>query len=219
MKKTIFGLFVLLIILTSYNPKFDLKINSNLNIKKIVIENNSIVSDQTIKEKLSFLYNENLFNLNSYKIKKRLSEESFIKSFGIKKIYPNTVKFLIIERKPIAILIDKKKKFYISNKGNLMEFFNIERYKDLPTVFGNSKDFNSLYSDLQNINFPIRMIKSFYYFETGRWDLILNNEKTIKLPVNNYLFSLKNFVNSMNNTQFEKYKIFDYRIKDQLILN
>tara|TARA_B100001175_G_C19272664_1_gene524961 strand:+ start:32 stop:691 length:660 start_codon:yes stop_codon:yes gene_type:complete len=219
MKKTIFGLFVLLIILTSYNPKFDLKINSNLNIKKIVIENNSIVSDQTIKEKLSFLYNENLFNLNSYKIKKRLSEESFIKSFSIKKIYPNTVKFLIIERKPIAILIDKKKKFYISNKGNLMEFFNIERYKDLPTVFGNSKDFNSLYSDLQNINFPIRMIKSFYYFETGRWDLILNNEKTIKLPVNNYLFSLKNFVNSMNNTQFEKYKIFDYRIKDQLILN
>ena len=63
------------------------------------------------------------------------------------------------------------------------------------------------------------MIKSFYFFETGRWDLILNNEKIIKLPVNDYLFSLTNFINSMDNTQFKKYKIFDYRIKDQLILN
>ena len=219
MKKTIFGLFTLFVILTSYNPKFDIKINSNFNIKKIIIENNVILNDQTINEKLSYLYNENLFNLNSDKITKILNEDSFIESFSIKKIYPNTIKLVIKEKQPIAILIDKKKKFYISNKGNLIDFFNIDIYQDLPNVFGNGKDFYTLYLDLQNVNFPIKMIKSFYFFETGRWDLILNNEKIIKLPVNNYLFSLNNFINFMDNTQFKKYKIFDYRIKDQLILN
>ena len=219
MKKTIFGLFTLFVILTSYNPKFDIKINSNFNIKKIIIENNVILNDQTINEKLSYLYNENLFNLNSDKITKILNEDSFIESFSIKKIYPNTIKLVIKEKQPIAILIDKKKKFYISNKGNLIDFFNIDIYQDLPNVFGNGKDFYTLYLDLQNVNFPIKMIKSFYFFETGRWDLILNNEKIIKLPANNYLFSLNNFINFMDNTQFKKYKIFDYRIKDQLILN
>ncbi len=219
MKKTIFGLLTLFVILTSYNPKFDIKISSNFNIKKIIIENNVILNDQTINEKLSYLYNENLFNLNSDKITKILNEDSFIESFSIKKIYPNTIKLVIKEKQPIAILIDKKKKFYISNKGNLIDFFNIDIYQDLPNVFGNGKDFYTLYLDLQNVNFPIKMIKSFYFFETGRWDLILNNEKIIKLPVNNYLFSLNNFINFMDNTQFKKYKIFDYRIKDQLILN
>ena len=219
MKKTIFGLLTLFVILTSYNPKFDIKISSNFNIKKIIIENNVILNDQTINEKLSYLYNENLFNLNSDKITKILNEDSFIESFSIKKIYPNTIKLEIKEKQPIAILIDKKKKFYISNKGNLIDFFNIDIYQDLPNVFGNGKDFYTLYLDLQNVNFPIKMIKSFYFFETGRWDLILNNEKIIKLPVNNYLFSLNNFINFMDNTQFKKYKIFDYRIKDQLILN
>ena len=63
------------------------------------------------------------------------------------------------------------------------------------------------------------MIKSFYFFESGRWDLILHDDKVIKLPITNYLFSLKNFMLSKTNSNFNNYKIFDYRIKDQLILN
>ena len=63
------------------------------------------------------------------------------------------------------------------------------------------------------------MIRSFYFFESGRWDLIMNDDKVIKLPITNYLSSLKNFMLSKSNNNFNNYKIFDYRIKDQLILN
>ena len=45
------------------------------------------------------------------------------------------------------------------------------------------------------------------------------DEKTIKLPIKDYLSSLKNFMISKENSNFNNYKIFDYRIKDQLILN
>ena len=45
------------------------------------------------------------------------------------------------------------------------------------------------------------------------------NEKTIKLPTQEYIFSLQSFLNSRLKSEFENYKIFDYRIKDQLILN
>ena len=219
MKKSLLGLVVLFILLTTYTPKFNFIINSNLHIQKIKIENNSIIKSDKIKEKLSFLYRENLFFLNIKDIEENLKSETFIESFSIKKIYPNTLKLIIIEKKPIAILHNKKKKFYISDKGHLISFINIKRYNDLPTVFGNGRNFYSLYQDLQNIKFPLEMIKSFYFFESGRWDLIMNDEKVIKFPITNYLSSLKNFMLSKSNNNFNNYKIFDYRIKDQLILN
>ena len=219
MKKSLFGLIVLFILLTTYTPKFNFIINSNLHIQKIKIENNSIVESDKIKEKLSFLYKENLFFLNTEDIETNLKSETFIESFSIKKIYPNTLKLIIVEKRPIAILQNKKKKFYISDKGDLINFINIEIYNDLPTVFGNGENFYSLYQDLQNIKFPLEMIKSFYFFESSRWDLITHDDKVIKLPIKNYLFSLKNFMLLKANSNFNNYKIFDYRIKDQLILN
>ncbi len=219
MKKSFLGLIILFILLTTYTPKFNFIINSNLYIQKIKIENNSIIDADEIRKKLSFLYTENLFFLNIKDIEENLKSETFIESFSIKKIYPNTLKLIIVEKKPIAILQNKKKKFYISDKGNLINFRYIEIYNSLPTVFGNGRDFYSLYSDLQNIKFPLEAIKSFYFFESGRWDLIMYDDRVIKLPIKNYLFSLKNFMLSKDSGNFNNYKIFDYRIKDQLILN
>jgi hypothetical protein len=65
----------------------------------------------------------------------------------------------------------------------------------------------------------LETIKSFYFFESGRWDLGMYDDKMIKLPIKDYLVSLKNYMESRNNSNFNNYKIFDYRIKDQLILN
>ncbi len=219
MKKSFFGLIIIFILLTTYTPKFKFIMNSNLYIQKIEVENNSIIKANEIKKKLSFLYKESLFFLNIKDIRENLKNETFIESFSIKKIYPNTLKLMIVEKIPIAVLQNKKKKFYISDKGDLINFIDIKIYNDLPIVFGNGDNFYSLYQDLQNIKFPLETIKSFYFFESGRWDLIMDDDKVIKLPINDYLFSLKNFMLSKNNSNFTNYRIFDYRIKDQLILN
>ena len=219
MKKTFFRLILLFIILTSYYPKFNFTLGPKLHIQKIKIENNSIIKSEEIRKKLNFLYKENLFYLNIKSIEESLKNEVFIESFSIKKIYPNTIKIKIIEKKPIAVLQNKKKKFYISNKGELMNFINVKKYESLPIIFGDGKSFFTLYKNLQITKFPIENIKSFYFFESGRWDLILNDDIVVKLPIKDYLFSLENFILSNQNSSFSKYKIFDYRIKDQLILN
>ena len=216
-KRFIIGLFLLLV-LSTYNIQNDFNFFSKFKIKKIVIENNIIIKDDQIKTKLSFLYKKNLFFLTTKEIEKKLDEIDFIKSYKIKKVYPSTIKFHIIEKKPIAILQYKKKKNYYTDDGETINFLDIKEFKNLPIIFGKKENFKLFYDNLQSINFPIDEIKTFYLFDSKRWDLITKKNQTVKLPIKNYLLSLSNFLNIKDKRIFEKYKIFDYRIKDQLIL-
>ena len=75
-----------------------------------------------------------------------------------------------------------------------------------------------LYKNLEKIDFPFNLIKNYYLFESNRWDLETYEKKIIKLPPENYIKSLKNFISLRKENNFDKYKIFDYRINNQLIL-
>ncbi len=218
MKKSLLGLIFLFVLLTTYSPKSKIFSKSNLNIQNIIIENNTMIANKEILDDLEFLYKENIYFLDIKKIEKVLIKRDFIESFNIKKIYPKTIKLILNEKKIVAVLYKKKEKYYISNKGSIVNFKKIKKYKDLPKVFGGEKYFFSFYQKLKNDNFPIAQIKTYYFFESGRWDLEMDDGKTIKLPIENYLSSLKNFINSMEDISFSNFKIFDYRIKDQLIL-
>ena len=164
------------------------------------------------------IYDKNLIFLKNSEIKKLLMQNSFVESFNIKKKYPNSLKIEIFEKKPIAILIDKKGKFYISEKIELIEFKNISNYRNLPYIFGDLEKFKIFYNDLKKIDFPFDKIKKYILLETNRWDLETKDNKTLKLPIENYILSLENYLNLESNNSFQKYKTFDYRINSQLIL-
>ena len=70
--------------------------------------------------------------LNSQNIKDKLNEDSLIESFEIKKIYPNKIKLKIFEKKPIAILYDKKEKYYYTKNDKLIKYSNFEQFEKLP---------------------------------------------------------------------------------------
>ena len=218
MKKKLFVGLILFIFFSTYKFKNDYNILKVFNIKKIEIENNQILDGSVIKKDLIFLYQKNIFSINEKEIKERIKKNNFIESFEIKKIYPSSIKIKIFEKKPIAILYDKKEKFFYMNKGDVIKYLKIEEFENLPTVFGNKDNFNYFYNQLVKINFPIDQIKSFYFFETNRWDLLTVNNKTIKLPIKNYGKSLKSFLRINEKDEFTKFKVFDYRINGQLIL-
>jgi cell division protein FtsQ len=217
MKKRLVIALVLLILLSTYKPQ-ELSLTSKFNIKEIKIENNHILKDEDIKKDLIFLYDTNLIFLNTNNIKLILKSNNFIQSFEVKKIYPNKIKIKIFEKKPIVILQHKKKKFYISENFDLINFLDLEDYKNLPVVFGKQNDFKILYKNLKKINFPLNLIKKYYLYESKRWDLETDKNKIIKLPTENYIKSLVNFMNLSKENNFDKYSIYDYRISDQLIL-
>ena len=184
----------------------------------MIIQNNDILNREELINQLSFLKNKNIIFLQTREIKNKLEKFDFIESFEIKKIYPDTIKIKIFEKKPIIILQYKEKKYYYTSKNNFINFIELNKFKNLPVAFGDKKNFQTFYNQIKKINFPINTIEKFYLYESKRWDLITKKKQTIKLPVKNYEISLKNFVTIENQNNFKKYKLFDYRINDQLIL-
>ena len=217
MKKRLVIALFLIILLTTIDSKQSFVI-SKFNLKTIIIENNLLLKDKDIKSLLIPFYNRNLISLDNKEVKKALLQNSFIESFNIKKKYPNSLKIEIFEKKPIAILLNKKNKFYLSEKIELIEFKNLPNYQDLPYVLGNKNDFKIFYDNLKKINFPLDLVNKYILYETNRWDLETKNNRVIKLPADNYIKSLENFLNIKSKNDFEKFELFDYRINNQLIL-
>lgn len=211
---------LLLVTLTTFNPTLFKMGNNVFKIKYVEIENIYIIDKKELKKIVNNeLKNLSLFSINEKKMSNILKKYEIIKSIEIKKVFPNTIKIKLIEKEIIATLINKKKKFYLTLNGEKIRFFKNEKLDNLPKIFGEQKNFTQIYNSLKKLNFPINEIKSFYYFDIGRWDIILKNSNIIKLPVKDFNESLINYNELKNDQNFTKYKIFDYRIKDQLILN
>ena len=217
MKRRILIAALLLTLLTTISSQIIINF-SKFNLEEINIENNTLVEESDLKSLLNPFYNKNLISINNNEIGKVLLKNSFIESFKIKKKYPNTLNVVIFEKKPIAILLNKKKKFFISEKIELIEYRKISKFENLPYVLGNKDDFKNFYYDLKKIKFPLDKIKKYTFYESKRWDLETKNNVIVKLPSKNYLKSLKNYLELSNKNNFQKYKIFDYRIDNQLIL-
>ena len=187
-------------------------------IKKILIKNNVATNLPKLKSELNILKNTSLFYLKKKKIFKIIKKHDFISNIQLKKKYPNTLKITIIEKVPVATQIIDRKKFYITKDNKKINFTDLKIYSDLPIIFGKYKNFDIFYNDLKTNNFKVNEIKAFYYFDVGRWDIVLKNEKAIKCPEKNYLNLLPKINFMLRNNNFSKYKVFDFRIRDQLIL-
>lgn len=207
----------LLILLTTItiNQKI---IITKFNIKEIILVNSISLKEKDVKRSLSVIYNKNLLFLKNKEIEEILVQFTSIESFYLDKKYPNTLKITIIEKKPIAILINNKKKFYISEKLDQFEFNDKNFNQNLPIIFGNKDDFKIFYKNLIKIDFPVNLIIKYMLYESNRWDLETIDNKTIKLSSKNYIKNLKNYLNIKKKNNFKKFKVFDYRINDQLIL-
>ena len=217
---TIFRLVLLLLILSTFNPN-----SSNLYIKifpiqKVEISNLKILDSIELENYfLNNIEENNLLYFKDEKIGKLTKKYELINSVEVKKVFPNKVKLKIIEKIPIGILYEGKRTFYIIEDGNVINFFKNLKLENLPSIYGKRENFINIYNTLIKENFPLNEIKAFYFFEIGRWDIILKNKKIIKLPPENFDKRIKDFIKIMNHKNFDKYTIFDYRIKKQLILN
>ena len=217
-------LILILIFLSTYSTRnTNTKVVENsdfFKINKVIITNNLLVKKTIVIERLEDLYKKNIFSIKSEDIERSLEGIDFLKKIEIKKKYPNTLIIKIVETKPIAIIFKGKTKFFLDNFSNLIEFKNTINTEKLPSIFGNNaeSEFVSFFQQLKDNNFPFTKIKNYYYFQIGRWDLKLLNNKTIKLPHAASNKTIKKSIELLNRNDFKNYKIIDLRVDGKIIV-
>ena len=194
--------------------------NAFLKIQNIEIKNNFLVKTSEIKERLKKIHNKNILFVKGDDIQELLKDIDFLKKIEVRKKYPNTVIVKIFETKPVGILFKKKAKYVIDSSSNLTTLKNNMDFGQLPSIFGDGAEDNFIYffNQLENNNFPKKEIKKYYFFQIGRWDLELLNNKTIKFPYNNTDKAIKKSIELMDRNDFENYNIIDLRIDGKIIV-
>ena len=222
-KKNIFlWLFLFLLLTTFYFDINKTRFAEIFKVKKIELYSTENVDESLINLKLKQFEDKNIFFLDPDKIASFLTNLDFINTVEIKKIYPNKIKIRINEEKIIAIIIGPKYKYLLTEEGKVIKKYE-EKFSFLPIVYGKDakENFPSFYKFLLDLNFNIDEVEYYKYFETERWDIFLKSDKLIKLPSDKERMknSIKKFVSITKQENFKKYKIFDFRIENQLIIN
>ena len=217
-------LLIALIFLSTFNPRefnsVAKKTNVLFKIENIEIKNNFLINKIEIEEKLDAIYKENIFFIKREDIEKPLKNIDFLEKIEVKKRYPNTLVLNIFETKPVAILFKNKAKYILDSSSNLILFKQDIGLNNLPGIFGEEAENNFVYflNLLKKNNFPIKQIKNFYYFQIGRWDLQLANNKIVKLPHNNIKDAVIKSIELLDHKNFKSYNIIDLRIDGKIIV-
>ena len=207
--------------LTTFVDINQTKKKSFFSIDNVELSGIKNANESKIKKKIELIKGKNLFFLRKNDIVSLLENNKFIKKIEIKKIYPNKLKISFQESLPIGILIQENKNFLLLQNGLVIKKFDKNKFNYLPLVSGikAEKNYFKFYSELKTINFNTDFVNKFYYYKVNRWDILLKDEKLIKLPSVNYINSIERFIEIYQKEEFKKFKIFDFRIEKKLILN
>ena len=129
---------------------------------------------------------------------------------------------MIIEIKKAELLANTYKdgtNYLIGSNGKLIKSENKNNQK--PFLFGNFKneEFLKLKNIISKSKLDFKEIKKFYYFDSGRWDIEIENGLLIKLPEKNLIKAINLSKDLITNKKFKNLKVIDIRVKNQVILN
>ena len=221
--KIIFLLFFL-VLLSTYSPKNLNSVSKNkynfFKVKKIEVVNNSLINKKLIIEKLDDVIGKNIFFISKSDIESPLINIDFLEKIEVNKKYPSKIVVKIFETQPIAKIYKDEEKFYLDSSSKLISFKEDLNHINLPNVFGENaeKYFANFMKKLIDNNFPHKKIKNYYYYQIGRWDLQLLDDKIIKFPHSKIIMTIKKSIELLDNDEFKNYKVIDLRIHDKIIV-
>ena len=219
MKKNYYLWVIFFIFLSTYNfyGKQDYNFKF-LTIKDIEVVGSNNSDQKKIISEFNKIIGKNLIYFNKKDLKK-FKKIDFVNSYEIRKIYPNKVIVKVIEDKPIGIFINENNEEYLILENN-KKLKKLKTFNFLPKVYGINahENFFSFYQNIKKSKINLNLIKQYKYYEINRWDIFLNDGRIIKLPPENFINSLDKFSEINEKSEFSKFKIFDFRVKNELIL-
>jgi len=206
---------IFLLILSTTTEKF--KEKQQFYTSKINVTGLSKSENLQILNKLNKLIYQNIFIQSKQAINKIFAEYNIVEQYSVKKVYPSSFNIKIKPTELIAKVSNNSQLLIGANGKLIVDKANNEI---LPIIEGefNSKKFLKFKKNIENSKFSFNRFKTLYFFPSGRWDVLTNNNILIKLPRDSLLQSLDLAYKIIADSQFEGKNIIDLRVKNQLII-
>ena len=198
----------------------------NLKIFKIkdieILEDKSNINNsvkEIIEDNLIIFKGQNIFLLDKKLIVKKISDNNWISNFSIQKNYPSKLIVNLKKTEPIARIIVDNEIFYVGSNFKLIK--SKIQFNNLPNIFGTPKidQFKNLITNLNLSSLSYKDISDIYYLKSGRWNLKIQDDVTIKLPRDNILESLNLVKKILDNKNISSKNIIDLTVKNQIIVD
>ena len=214
-KKYIFFYLIIFLILSStHNSNF--KHNNFFIVKKIEVVGLDKRDNLRFEKKLKDLIGSNILTINKESFKFIKSENS-INRYNVKKIYPNHIKVYLESAVAISVIKYLNELIILGNNGKIIDLKSLPL--NVPEVNGTS-DIKKVFETIKVINksnYNIRNIKKMIFFPSDRIDIILENKKKIRFPIDLTIDDLNLSLRLIEDELFNTSKIIDLRIPNKVI--
>jgi cell division protein FtsQ len=187
----------------------ELTADMGFRLNNIVIEGRQNFDVQQFLSNFSADNNTPIFMIDISNIKKTLDKEDWIKDSIVVRLLPNTIHIKIYEREPIAIWQYNKQLFLIDADGYAIRS-DVQKFSHLLHFVGEGANIYAASFIKSFVDKPklFNDIASIIRCGNRRWDLILKNGITVKLPEKDFESALDYL-----NKKYVEGKLFEQNIK------
>tara|TARA_B100001057_G_scaffold268061_1_gene268175 strand:+ start:308 stop:982 length:675 start_codon:yes stop_codon:yes gene_type:complete len=214
-KKYIFFYLIIFLILSStHNSNF--KHKNFFIIKKIEVVGLDKTDNLLLEKKLKYLIGSNIFMIKKQSFKV-IKSENLINRYNVKKIYPNHIKVYLESAVAISVIKYLNELVILGNNGKIIDLKSLPL--NVPEVNG-TNDIKKVFQTIKIINksnYNIRNIKKIIFFPSDRIDIVLENKKRIRFPINLTIENLNLSLRLVEDGVFNASKIIDLRIPNKVI--
>ena len=189
---------------------YEVASDAGFKLETVIIKGNKHIEPKEIVATLNADIGTPLFSISLKNSYHKLKENSWIKNLSVMRRLPNTIVIHITERTPIAIWQHEKKLALIDFEGNIVDTNHIEDFPNLLQVVGSDANLYAehLIENLQTEPSLVGSVVSAVRYGERRWNLILKQSITVKMPENNFDKAL-HYLAKMH----ESSKLFDQNYK------
>ncbi len=153
-KKGVARFFIILILFAT--AACFLCLSPIFNVQEIIVENNNLISSDTIISVSQIQMYKNMFLMSNRQAEKRLEKNSYIENAEVTRVFPNKIKIHVNEREEMCLMEFAEGKYaVIDRKGYILDVTSEK--KNLPILMGMETNIDQIVNDKKENN---RLVES-----------------------------------------------------------
>lgn len=179
-------------------------------LENVLIDGHHNLSTSEVAATLNADVGTPILSIDLDKVRETLTKNEWVKNAVIERRLPNTIYVKITEREPIAIWQNDKKLYLVDESGSIITPSDISKFANLLHIVGSDAPLHiaSLKLDLDSDEALKKRIISVVRYGERRWNILLEQDITVKMPENGFAKAYK-YLSKLN----ENNKLFDHNYK------